>query len=322
MARKRAATTDHFDGRRFHNSETTEVRGFRDLMRWWRNREAGAWRPLRDSQPGAPPPRQVSDGRMRVTFINHSTVLLQMEGANILTDPIWSARASPFSWIGPLRHHTPGLRFEDLPHIDLVLLSHNHYDHLDVASLARLVSDWNPLVITPLGNRLYLERKEIPWVHECDWWESRDIGEGLRVTGVPARHFSGRRTRDRNATLWCGYVIQGRSGMVYFAGDTGYGSHFAEIAGRFGSVRLALLPIGAFRPRWFMSEVHISPEEAVRAHQTLRAATSVGIHFGTFHLADDGQDEPAMELKRAVEKAGEPRPRFWALEFGEGRDVP
>src|SRR5207237_4391804 len=134
-------------------------------------------------------------------FINHSTVLLQMDGTNILTDPIWSPRASPFRRLGPRRHHTPGLRFKDLPHIDVILLSHNHYDHLDVPSLVRLVEAWNPLVVAPLGNLLYLEHQGIPWAHVCDWWESHEIAQALRMTCVPARHFSGRSTRDRNATL-------------------------------------------------------------------------------------------------------------------------
>jgi L-ascorbate metabolism protein UlaG (beta-lactamase superfamily) len=322
MAQKKVATSDHFDGRRFCNPEPTEVRGYRDLLRWWLHRESGAWRDLADAQPGQPPPRRVMDERLRVTFVNHSTVLIQMNGTNVLTDPIWSMRASPFSWAGPRRRRPPGIHFEDLPQIDVVLLSHDHYDHLDVPTLRSLVEKWNPLVIAPRGNGLYLGSQEIPWVQECDWWDSREMSGGLRVTCVPARHFSGRRLRDRNRRLWCGYVVQGIAGGVYFAGDTGYGKHFEEIAARVGRIRLALLPIGAFRPRWFMAPVHLSPEEALRAHQVLGALTSVAIHFGTFRLADDGQDEPAAELHRALDRAGEPRPRFWVLEFGEGRDVP
>jgi L-ascorbate metabolism protein UlaG (beta-lactamase superfamily) len=322
MARKLPPITDHFDGRRFHNLENTELRGVVELLRWWRHREPGPWLDWKESQPGPAPPPQVSDGGLRVTFINHSTVLIQMAGANILSDPIWAMRASPVQWAGPKRHRPPGLRFEDLPQIDAVLLSHNHYDHLDAATLARLAEAWNPLVLAPPGNRRLLEATEVGWVQELDWWQSLEIGKRLRVTGVPAKHFSGRGFRDRNATLWCGYVIQADSSVVYFAGDTGYGAHFDQIAARFTNIRLALLPIGAFRPRWFMSPAHMSPEEAVRAHQVLRASTSVGIHFGTFRLADDGQDEPVTELQRAIQGAGEPKPRFWTLDFGEGRDIP
>jgi L-ascorbate metabolism protein UlaG (beta-lactamase superfamily) len=243
-----------------------------------------------------------------------------MDGVNLLTDPVWSDRVSPVNWIGPRRHRAPGLRFEDLPPIDPILLSHNHYDHLDLPTLRRLAGVHHPRVLVPLGVGAFLRANGIGRVAELDWWQRAEDTGALRIAAVPARHFSGRGLRDRDATLWCGYAIEGAAGPVYFAGDTGWGPHFDEIRRRLGSVRLALLPVGAFQPRWFMGPVHLSPEDAVAAHLALGASTSVGIHYGTFRIADDGFDEPRVELERALARAS--GVRFWLLPAGEGRDVP
>jgi len=253
--------------------------------------------------------------------VNHSTVLVQMDGFNVLTDPIWSERCSPFSWAGPRRARPPGVRWEDLPPIDAVLISHNHYDHLDVATLQRLARDHRPRIYATLGNGALLRSRGIPVTAELDWWQSADLGPGLSLTSVPAQHFSNRSITDRNRALWTGFVIQGGAGAVYFAGDTALGPHFEQIRNRLGPVRLALLPIGAFRPEWFMSPVHLSPSEALRAHHLVGAATSVAIHFGTFQLGDDGIDEPVQLLQQEMQRLSPP-PRFWVLGFGEGRDVP
>jgi L-ascorbate metabolism protein UlaG (beta-lactamase superfamily) len=311
-----------FDGARFHNPMCVKPASFTDLVRWQLRREPGPWRAWIDAPPGPPPPRRVARGGLRVTFVNHATVLVQIDGLNLLTDPIWSERASPVSWIGPRRARPPGLRFEDLPPIDVVLVSHNHYDHLDLPTLLRLARRHRPHVIVGLGNAALLEQKGIRFVTELDWWQSVSVDRETRVHFVPAQHFSARGLCDRDAALWGGFVIQGASGRVYVAGDTGFGPHFAQIGERLGPMRLALLPIGASRPRWFMASMHISPAEAVRAHQLLRAATSVATHFGTFRLGDDGQDEPAVELVKARRAAGVSADRFWVLGFGEGRDVP
>ena len=324
MALYHGPVSDHFNGERFYNSQDGMPGGAASLAKWLANREPGAWRKWIDAAPGPAPPERVNGGKIRATFIGHSTVLVQMDGVNILCDPIWSKRASPVSWIGPRRHRAPGIRFEHLPSIDLVLQSHDHYDHLDVPTLRRIAEQWRPGYGVPLGVARRLTSRAIAedeQIRELDWWQSAEALNELRITAVPARHFSGRGLRDRNLTLWCGYVIEGPSGTVYFAGDTGYGSHFRQIAERFPRIRLAFLPIGAYRPQWFMGPVHISPEDAVRAHEEVGAATSVAIHFGTFHLADDGQDEPSIELQRALD-ARKVAHRFWVLDAGEGRDIP
>lgn len=317
----RGLRSDHFDGRHFHNPVHVEGRGLLDLLRWRLSARPGPWRDRPEAPPGARPPRRVAQG-VRVTWINHSTTLIQVEGWNILTDPIWSERASPVSWAGPRRAHPPGIRFEDLPPIHLVVVSHDHYDHLDLPTLKRLHEAHHPRFVVSLGNLALLESNGIHGCIELDWWQSIELQRGLKVTCVPAQHFSGRGFFDRQATLWAGFVLEGGFGQVYFAGDTGLGPHFEKIRERFGAIRLALLPIGAFCPRWFMSPVHLSPEEALQAQRILGATTAVAIHLRTFRLADDGQEEPATRLAAALDAAGSGRQRFWVLGLGEGREVP
>ena len=314
--------SDHFNGKVFVNEEPLESQGFGSLLKFMFGTERQPWRKWSENKPYPRPTERVGTGQLRVTFINHATVLIQMDGLNILTDPIWSERCSPFSWIGPKRHRAPGVAFDSLPPIDYVLLSHNHYDHLDMPTLKRLADKYHMPVITGLGNKIFLEQNNIGRVTEIDWHDRVSLAEGITATSVPARHFSGRGLSDRQTTLWMGFVIQGPSGNVYFAGDTGFGPHFEEIRRKFAPIRLAILPIGAYLPRWFMRGVHVSPDEAVRAHQILGAGTSIAIHFGTFRLGVDGQDQAVDDLNAALDAVTEPRPRFWALDFGEGRDIP
>jgi L-ascorbate metabolism protein UlaG (beta-lactamase superfamily) len=316
--------SNHFDGEHFYNPPIGQPRVGAGLFQWLANRQPGPWRKWVDAAPGPIPPERVEGGAIRATFIGHSSVLLQFEGINVLLDPIWSKRASPVSFAGPKRHRPPGIRFEHLPKIHLVLQSHDHYDHFDVPTLRRIAAQWKPNFAVPLGVAPRLVSKKIAadsQIAELDWWQPAQFSDSIRITAVPARHFSGRGLRDRNRTLWSGYVIESPSGTILFAGDTAYGPHFAEIAARFPKIRLALIPIGAYRPQWFMGPVHISPSDAVRAHKEVGAATSIGIHFGTFHLADDGEDEPVTELQRALDQEKE-RLRFWTLDPGEGRDIP
>ena len=314
--------SDHFDGERFKNLVSSPPHRFAAFWQWMFTRKPGEWRAWIPSEPGPPPPERVGEGELRVTFINHASALIQMDGLNFLTDPHWSERASPVSWAGPKRVRAPGLRFEDLPPLDAVLVSHNHYDHLDVPSLKRLAEDRPAPIYVGLGVDLLLEEENIQGGRAFDWWDSVEITPEVSVHFVPAQHFSSRGTSDRNCTLWGGFVIESPHGAVYFAGDTGWGPHFEMLAGRFPNIRLALLPIGAYQPRWFMAPVHIDPAEAVRAHQVLRAGQSMGIHFGTFRLADDAEFEPVEDLATAREEAGVSEDEFWVLEPGEGRDIP
>ena len=288
----------HFDGKRFFNPKASQAPGFVDALRWMLTRRPEKSPRLVSDVQQSKPPADVEGNQLRVTLVNHSTLLLQLNGANILTDPIWSERAGPLAAIGPRRHRLPGVPWEDLPRIDVALLSHDHYDHLDLASLRRLADAERSQFIVPAGVARLLRSSNIGPVHELDWGESLPLAR-VTIHGVPALHFSGRGIFDRNQTLWCGYVIETPGCRIYFAGDTGFGDHFAGIRDRFGAPRLACLPIGAYEPRWFMSPIHMSPDEAIRAHDILGARTSIAIHHGTFQLADEGIDTPGSRLLAA-----------------------
>jgi L-ascorbate metabolism protein UlaG (beta-lactamase superfamily) len=289
----------HFDGGRFCNPDAPQARGFFDVIRWkLTSRPEPSPRFIADVEPSIPPHRVEGNG-LRATLVNHSTVLLQQRGANILTDPIWSERASPLSWAGPRRKRKPGVDWEHLPPIDIVLISHNHYDHLDLPTLRRLAARGGSTFIVPTGVARLLRANNIGPAREMDWGEALSLPgplSGLTIHCVPAFHFSSRGLSDRNATLWCGYVIECLERIVYFAADTAFGPHFAWIREKFGSPHVALLPIGAYEPRWFMSPVHMAPEDAVRAHEILKSGISIAIHHGTFQLADEGPDTPAKQL--------------------------
>lgn len=295
--------------------------GLSEFIKWSRNRERGGWDPPGTAYPlGAPPPARVDPAVTRVTFVNHATVLIQFAGLNILTDPIWGERASPVPFAGPRRARPPGIRFDDLPPIDLILLSHNHYDHLCAATLRRLARRDAPGMITGLGNSPVPRRAGFASIRELDWWEAAEAG-GIEVTYVPAQHFSGRGLFDRFKALWGGFYLRAPVGTVYFAADSGAGPHFEEIRNRLGAPDFSCIPIGAFRPRAIMQPVHVSPEEAVEVHQQVGSRQSMAIHFGTFPLADDGQHEPAERLEIALKKAGLGPADFWVPAFGEGRDI-
>jgi len=300
----------HQHGRRFFNPSGPGPRGLASVIKWivTRHRE-----PSPDLIPVTPsiPPKSVDSPSLLATFVNHSTVLVQQPGSNILTDPIWSARCSPFSSLGPRRHRLPGVEFDRLPPIHTVLVSHNHYDHLDLPTLRRLAARGGATFVAPLGVASFHESRGIAPVHQLDWGDSIAV-PGATIHAIPAFHFSGRGPFDRDRTLWCGYVIESSFGMVYFAADTGFGPHFAWVRDRFGPPRLALLPIGAYEPRWFMSPVHMNPEEAVEAHRILGAVTSIAIHHGTFQLGDEAIDAPRHRL-RACAPAGS----FLTLDNGQ-----
>ncbi len=307
--------TKHFDGKRFYNPNSSQARGVLAGLRWkLTTRAEPSPRFIFDVKQSIPP-RSVDRNELRVTLVNHSTVLLQESASHILTDPIWSKRASPLSWIGPSRRRSPGVRLEDLPRIDIVLLSHNHFDHMDLRTLRWLAKRGVSAFIVPLGLSRMMESEKIGPAFELDWGESKELA-GTTIHCVPAQHFSSRSLTDRNRTLWCGYVIVSKNGQIYFAGDTGFGNHFSQIRERFGAPRLALLPIGAYGPRWFMSPIHMDPDEAVRAHEILGSRTSVAIHHGTFQLADDGIDTPKRQLLAASKPES-----FLILENGQAVDI-
>ena len=314
----RGSRSDHFDGQRFFNPGACTDRSWRDLIKWCRTARIRPWPRRVENRLQPALPARLRAGQLALTFVNHITFLIQLRGLNILTDPVYSERVSPVSWCGPRRVRDPGLPFEQLPPIDLVLISHDHYDHLDIATLRRLEAAHRPCFVSGLGNRGFLRELGLRDVHELDWWQRLALPDAA-ITMTPAQHWSGRGIGNRNRTLWGGFHVRSRDGAVFFAGDTGYWRHFADIRRRLGIVDLALLPIGAYEPRWFESPHHMNPEEAVRAHLDLQARLSVGTHFGCFQLSDEGIDDPLIELAAARARHGVAREAFQVLETGETR---
>jgi L-ascorbate metabolism protein UlaG (beta-lactamase superfamily) len=306
-------TSDHSDGRRFFNPDGLTLQPFSAVPRMMREPRV-PW-PERIDQPlHRPPP--VGDASAVVTFIGHSTFLIQTAAGNILTDPMYSDRASPIPLMGPRRVRPPAVRFDDLPAISMILLSHNHYDHCDRPTLRRLARRFDPVVITPLGNARLIRSTGLRRVEELDWWEPAKTSI-VPVALTPAHHFSARGPFDRNQALWSGFVLVAGRRRVYFAGDTAYGPFFRDIAQRLGPIDLALLPIGAYEPRWFMQAVHMNPVEAVQAHVELNPVQSIGMHFGTFQLTSEGIDEPLTALEDARRDRNIEPARFRTLAFGE-----
>jgi L-ascorbate metabolism protein UlaG (beta-lactamase superfamily) len=314
----RGPPTDHFNGEVFRNQNpaATAGRSLADFVRWQRTGRRTRWPAQVENLVQPCLPQRLEARELAVTYVNHATLLLQFPGLNVLTDPVYSDRVSPVQWSGPRRVRQPGLAFEQLPQVDVVLVSHNHYDHLDLDTLQRLERDHRPLVLTGLGNQAFLAEHGLARVAEFDWWQQTMHGSA-RITFTPAQHWSGRSLGGRNRTLWGGFVIETPERRAMFAGDTGYWRHFREIRARFGRMDLALLPIGAYEPRWFMADQHLDPDEAVRAHLDLEARLSVGMHFGCFQLTDEGIDAPIVALEQARRIHGVSREAFRAPETGE-----
>jgi len=295
--------SDHFNGRRFKNPSGISARGFGAVFKYIRTRKKDKWSVIKDPYVATEKIPDAPEGEIRYTFINHSTYLLQIGGYAILTDPIFSDYCSPFPLPPLKRHRPPGVPMDLLPDIDLVLLTHNHYDHMDSWSIKQIVQRWNPAFITSLGNKHTLKKMGAKNVSELDWWEELNIND-IRITATPTNHFSSRGTFDRNTSLWCGFVLAYAKKKVYFLGDSGYSDIFKEIRKRLGVMDLSLIPIGAYLPRWFMSPIHISPEEAVQVHLDLVSKQSVAMHFGTFALADDNPERAISELAVAKKAKG------------------
>ncbi len=298
----RGPKSDHFNGKRFFNYGRNNTRNLGHVLKWMLTRQRKPW--TQTSTPDAieRPLEEVTD-HIRITHVNHSTFLIQCNGINILTDPVWSERASPFSWAGPKRMKPPAFPMTELPRIDLVLVSHNHYDHLDIDTLKILHKQYQPKFLVPLGVNRLLAKHAISNVAPMDWWDVSSEGGNATIQAVPAQHSSARGMFDKDQTLWCGFTISIPNGKIYFAGDTGYDKGvFARIHERCGSFKVSLLPIGAYQPRWFMKPLHCSPAEAVQIHIDVKSEISIASHFGTFPLADEGQTEPVEDLRIALQE--------------------
>lgn len=317
--------SDHFDGVQFYNSWDPQSHSFFQILRWKLTSRQREWPKKIENSLTDIPPRKVDGSQLRVSFVGHSTVLIQMAGINFLTDPVFANRVSPLKNFGPERYINPGISIEDLPSIDFILLSHNHYDHLDINTLKQIWDKDRPRILAPLGNDLVIQ-SEFPSikVETLDWHESIAISNGINIHLAPCQHWSRRRFFDKNKALWGAFIISTPSGNIYFCGDSGYasGQMFRQAQERIGSFRFAMLPIGAYEPRWFMKYSHMNPEEAVLAHKDLGEPYTMAMHYETFRLTDEGFTEPRKHLSRALIEHNVNSERFRALKVGESWMIP
>jgi L-ascorbate metabolism protein UlaG (beta-lactamase superfamily) len=294
--------TDHFNGRQFYHAGLPSTdKGIFELLRWKLFGKPSRWPASIPARSGLKPEHYV--GGVRITAIGHSSMLIQVAALNILVDPVWSDRTSPFRSLGPRRHNPPSVGFDDLPPIHAVLVTHNHYDHMDTNTLAHLWKAHKPTIISPLGNDAVI-RKNAPdvQVQTGDWWQTFRLSDQVRATIVPAYHWSARSLGDRRFALWGGFILETPAGILYCAGDTGYqdGKIFLEIRKRCGAPRVAILPIGAYEPRWFMKSQHADPAQAVQIALDCGAQHLLGVHWATFQLTDEPWDEPAQLLEKTM----------------------
>lgn len=319
--------SDHFDGERFFIKGFTREKSRMDLLRWRLFGERAEWP---ESFPGNgpdKPPKRVEDGTIRVSYVGHASILLQTHGVNLLIDPVWSERASPFTWAGPKRVNDPGVALGDLPPVDAVLVSHNHYDHLDTATLRKLAQAGKPRFLAPLGNDAIMDVNEPGLTirtETFDWGQSVDLGKGVKVHFEPIYHWSARGLTDRRKALWAAFVIETPSAKIYHIADTAYhtGEIFRQAREKHGPFKLAIIPIGAYEPRWFMKSNHVNPEEAVAIFRDCGAETALGHHWGTFQLTDEPIDEPPRLLAKALADSEIPSDRFLVKRPGEVVELP
>ena len=315
--------SDHFDGTRFSNPGGVEPRGRLDFLRWQLTEPWAAW-PSRFPSPFPPdrPPASVEGDAVRIACVGHASFLVQTHGLNILIDPVWAERASPFSFVGPKRVNAPGIAFDDLPKIHCVLVTHNHYDHMDVGTIQLLWQRFAPRIVTPLGNDIIL-REAVPGLvaDAVDWDATADLGGGVAVHVEPSQHWSARGAFDRSHALWASFVLEAGARKLYCVGDSGFGdgATFARVRQRHPGLAAALLPIGAYEPRWFMGASHMNPDDAVQALELCGAAQALGHHWGTFRLTNEAVDQPALDLAAALTARGVAPERFAALRPGEVR---
>ncbi len=311
------------DGKRYILAGHRGEGSFRDLLKWQMEGNRARWPRRVKNASFPPPPERVAGADLKATWIGHSTVLLQTQGLNILTDPFLSARASPVPFAGPKRVRPAALTAKTLPPIDLILLSHNHYDHMDLPALRRIARRHAAHVVTPAGNARWVTRASPSFgIDELGWGEHVEH-KRLRIHLTPALHWSKRGLFDANTALWGAFVIEAAGGPIYFAADTGFGtgSTFEAIRAQFGPPRLSLLPIGAYEPRWFMHPQHMNPDEAVKAHKLLDSRASLAIHHGTIQLTDEAIDAPVEALKIALAQHSVDPARFHVPDAGQTLDI-
>tara|TARA_R110000751_G_scaffold107645_1_gene203824 strand:+ start:3259 stop:4290 length:1032 start_codon:yes stop_codon:yes gene_type:complete len=318
--------SNHFDGSVFFNPGGSAPNGLKDLLKWQFGEKPNKWPEHYESPFGsAKPDAEVNGNDLRVTMVGHATMLIQVAGLNILTDPVWSPRVSPFRFVGPKRVSTPGIAFEHLPKIDIVLLTHNHYDHMDLATLGRLHEAHDPLVITPLGNDAIVRRAAPKMRIEIgDWGDLLALGANIKVHFEPCHHWSARGSRDRRMALWAAFVLETPAGRIYHIGDTGFhgGENYRAAQAKHGRFRLAILPIGAYEPRWFMKDHHQNPQEAAEGMQLCAADYAIGHHWGTFRLTNEAIEDPMSALTETLAKNKIAPDRFRPLRPGEVWDIP
>lgn len=316
--------SDHFDGTNFFDKDGSSPKRLSEVLRWQFSRKPEKWPERAPSPYTDTPPPQVEGDKVRLSFVGHASWLVQTAGLNVLVDPVWSERASPFSFAGPKRVNDPGIAFDRLPIIDVVLVSHGHYDHLDVRTLSRLAAKFSPRIITPLGNDLTMTSNDANIRAEgFDWNQRVEIGNGVAVTLVATRHWSARGLFDRNKALWASFVLETPAGKVYIVADSGYGTgaHFRRVRETHGAPRLVILPIGAYEPRWFMRDMHMNPEDALKALADCGAQVALAHHHGTFQLTDEAIDAPERALAEALAAANVPREKFRALKPGQTFEI-
>ena len=313
--------SDHYDGHKFFNPNGPGPKSLWEVLKWQMTKERQLWPASRDNVATPKLAGELSDRQISTTFINHASHLLQYRGVNILTDPVFSERTSPFQWMGPKRARKPGLEFAQLPRIDAVVISHNHYDHMDEGSIRELAKRFDPVFIVPLGNGRLVKDFGAKKIVELDWWQETNLPGGASVILVPALHWSRRGLFDTNDCLWGGYVFRTEHTRTFFSGDTGYGDFFKKIRERLGPMDLSFIAIGAYEPRWFMKGHHMNPEDAVQAHIDLESKRTIGTHFGTFQLTDEGIDAPAETLKSALQAKGVPATAFTAPDNGQTTEI-
>ncbi len=317
--------SDHFNGERFYNPGKPQNQRLFEFLKWRLHAKSKPWPASVRNSLEDKPPSEIKGAALRVSSVGHVTFLIQSQSINLLTDPVWSDRASPFQWIGPKRVHAPGIRFEDLPPIHIVLLSHNHYDHLDLSTLKKLWERDKPRIIAPLGNDTIIHAFDPRInVEVYDWGDTLNVSPYMNIHLEPMHHWSARGIFDRNKALWAAFVITMPDGNIYFVGDSGYGQgdYFRQALQKYHHFRLALLPIGAFKPEWFMGYSHMSPFEAIKAFRDLEQPYSIPMHYSIFPLADDGYDEALGVFKEEAQKQSIDLNVFKPLEVGGHWFVP